>query len=166
MSGATTPMQRIASAVALGRGTGRAEARRLLEAMWAEMESRGDALERCALAHALADVQDDPHAELAWDLRALDAARALTDHRLDDAGSAASATDLSPSLHLNVADGYRKTGDARRAQEHLRLARASVAELGGDPYGGMVVDALDRLEARLDLVERQPRGASRVPPSA
>ena len=153
-------MERIGAAVALGQRGGRAPARRLLGEMWAEAQNGCDALERCALAHAFADLQDDPHAELAWDLRALDAAGSLTDDRMAEAGSAVSARALYPSLHLNVAEGYRKVGDVRRAEEHLGLARACVAELGGDLYGGMLVDAFDRLEERLRGGERDAASAT------
>ncbi len=169
MSNSTTAMERIASAVALGQSGGRAPARRLLGEMRAEVENGGDPLERCALAHALADLQDDPHAELAWDLHALDAADALSDDRLVEAGGAVSARGFYPSLHLNVAECCRKVGDVRRAEEHLRLARAFLAELGGDPYGGMLLDAFDRLEARLRLTvtgSLAVRGAGRPSPNS
>jgi hypothetical protein len=43
--------------------------------------------DRVSVAHWLGDLQDDAHAELAWDLRALEAARSVTDERARQAES-------------------------------------------------------------------------------
>jgi hypothetical protein len=48
----------------------REAARRLFADLWEEIGAGGDALHRCALAHSMADVQDDVREELVWDLRA------------------------------------------------------------------------------------------------
>jgi hypothetical protein len=65
------------------------------------------------LAHYMADMQDDPHAELLWDRRALEAAAAI-------AGEA--AREYYPSLYLNLAEDYRKLGDWNAARVHLARA--------------------------------------------
>ncbi|MET9295059.1 hypothetical protein [Streptomyces sp. NPDC003077] len=65
-------------AVMLHRGGDREEARNRLRALWEEVGPRGDPFHRCALAHYLADTQDDPLDELHWDLMALDAAERST----------------------------------------------------------------------------------------
>ncbi|MFF1797599.1 hypothetical protein ACFVXQ_25845, partial [Kitasatospora sp. NPDC058263] len=44
----------------------RAQARESFERLWHELGERGDVFHRCVLAHYLADLQDDPHAELEW----------------------------------------------------------------------------------------------------
>ena len=67
-------MARIGAAMAQGPD----EARRLLAAIW---DDGPDALRRVAVAHYLADLQTDPHDELAWDRRALAEAEAVTDDR-------------------------------------------------------------------------------------
>lgn len=122
-------------------------ARRVLVELWDGVGADGDALHRCALAHALADAQDDPADELAWDLRALDAAGEVTDARTAQAGMTGGAAGLFPSLHLNLADVYRRLGDARRAAAHVVRGRASAAALGDDGYVTMIRDALDRVVA-------------------
>jgi hypothetical protein len=63
-------MTRMVEGLALSQQGQRTAARTLWEALWASVGERGDPLHRCALAHHLADVQDDPAAELSWDLRA------------------------------------------------------------------------------------------------
>ncbi len=70
-------MTRIGQAVMLLHAGDREEARNRLGALWAELGSDGDPLHRCTLAHYMADAQDDPGDELAWDLRALTAAEAV-----------------------------------------------------------------------------------------
>ncbi|MBK3584812.1 hypothetical protein JHN49_14165, partial [Streptomyces sp. MBT57] len=64
-------MTRIGQAVMLLHGGDREEARNRFGLLWAELGADGDALHRCTLAHYMADTQDDPGDELAWDLRAL-----------------------------------------------------------------------------------------------
>lgn len=51
--------------------------------VWDEIGGvRGDPLNVCVLAHAMADVPNDVHQELVWDQRALAAAAVLTDPRV------------------------------------------------------------------------------------
>ncbi|MDX5572116.1 hypothetical protein PV779_15945, partial [Streptomyces sp. ID01-9D] len=70
-------MTRIGQAIMLLHGGDREEARNRFGALWSELGADGDALHRCTLAHYMADTQDDPGDELAWDLRALTAAEGL-----------------------------------------------------------------------------------------
>lgn len=67
-------MTRIGQAVILLHAGDREEARNRLGEIWSEIGEEGDSLHRCTLAHYMADAQDDPADELAWDLRALTAA--------------------------------------------------------------------------------------------
>lgn len=127
----------------------RAGARSLLAELWTSVGEAGDALHRCAIAHAMADVQDMPADELVWDLRALATAAELDDARLEAAGMAAIVADMMPSLHLNLADVYRRLGDPRRAREHADLAHAALGKLVGSGSATMIRDALDRVTAQL-----------------
>lgn len=128
-------MERIGRGIELQQQGERAAARTLFAGLWNEIGKTGDALHRCALAHWMADVQDDLRAELTWDLRALDAAGSIEA--------------FHPSLHLNLGEVYRKLGDRQKAAEHLTLGRASVNVLDDDGYGKMIIQGLDGLEARL-----------------
>ncbi|MFD0270577.1 hypothetical protein ACFVGY_29040 [Streptomyces sp. NPDC127106] len=67
-------MTRIGQAVILLHAGDREEARNRLRDLWTELGEDGAGLHRCTLAHYMADAQDDPADELAWDLRALTAA--------------------------------------------------------------------------------------------
>lgn len=125
------------------------QARRLLTALWDEIGHDGDALHRVTLAHWMADVQDDPREELAWDLRALQAAESVTDERVHQAGATAPVVALYPSLHLNLGEDYRKLGDLAAARHHLQLGQAACASLGEDGYGQMIKGGLDAWAARL-----------------
>jgi hypothetical protein len=142
-------MARIGEAVALAHQGRRAECRAALDALWAEIGADGDPLHRCALAHHLADVQDDPREELAWDLRALAAAESLTDERTAAAGAIGPVAAFFPSLHLNLGEDHRKLGDVAAARRHLELGRQAAATLGDDAYGAMIKGGLESLAERL-----------------
>jgi hypothetical protein len=154
-------LTRIGQIVMLHHGGDREEARDRLLGLWAELGEDGDPLHRCTLAHYLADTQDDPTDELAWDLRALSAADELTDGRnsegLGDSGDtgdsgregAIAVRAFYPSLHLNLAADYVKLGRPDAARTHLHRARGACAVLADDGYGNGVRAAIGRLELRL-----------------
>lgn len=132
---------RIGLVVMLHHAGDREEARRRLLDLWTELGEDGDPLHRCTLAHYLADTQDDPSDELAWDLRALTEA--------EGAGAAPAVRALYPSLHLNLAADYVKLGRAEAALVHLRRARGAAGVLGDDRYGDGVRAEIRRLEGWL-----------------
>ncbi|WP_282687649.1 MULTISPECIES: hypothetical protein [unclassified Streptomyces] len=142
-------MTRIGQAIMLLHGGDREEARNRFGALWSELGADGDALHRCTLAHYMADTQDDPGDELAWDLRALTAAEGA------GGGWSAEHRDLPavrafyPSLHLNLAADYLKLQCPDSARIHLQRARAAAESLADDGYGDGVRAAIDRLELRL-----------------
>ncbi|MFT2016802.1 hypothetical protein ACMA1D_13285 [Streptomyces sp. 796.1] len=145
-------LTRIGQAVMLHRGGDREEARNRLAALWQEVGPDGDSLHRCTLAHYLADTQDDPADELAWDLRALAAADKLTrvpgeppDTRAEQApaaGPAGTTTSRPGDADAPGADGRRGAAVVRGfyASLHLNLA-ADYLKLG----------RLDAARAQLDL---------------
>ncbi|GHJ04492.1 hypothetical protein TPA0906_63570 [Streptomyces olivaceus] len=143
---------RIGQVVMLHHAGDREEARDRFLVLWAEIGEHGDALHRCTLAHYLADTQDDPADELAWDLRALSAAEELTGERPAAARhpGALAARVLTPSLHLNLAADYDRLGRREAARAHLGRARAAAEHLAPDRYGEGVRAAIDRLGRRLD----------------
>ncbi|CAL9282596.1 hypothetical protein SUDANB25_00628 [Streptomyces sp. SudanB25_2051] len=142
-------MTGIGQAMMLLHGGDREEARNRFQALWERIGPDGDPLHRCTLAHSMADAQDDPDDELAWDLRALTAAGTLDDDRPARHGTAAALRALYPSLHLNLAADYLKLRRPHAAREHLDRARAASAALGDDGYGAGVRAAIDRLDRRL-----------------
>ncbi|MET9395581.1 hypothetical protein ABZY20_35075 [Streptomyces sp. NPDC006624] len=143
--GQTAPdavLTRIGQVVMLHHAGDREEARHRFLDLWAEIGEHGDPLHRCTLAHYLADTQDEPADELAWDLRALTAA--------EEAGTGALAVRaFYPSLHLNLADVYDRLGRGDAARSHLRWAREAAAALPDDRYGQGVRAAIGRLASRL-----------------
>ncbi|KOV57302.1 tetratricopeptide repeat protein [Streptomyces sp. MMG1121] len=139
-------MTRIGQVVMLYHGGDREEARSRLLDLWAEIGEAGDPLHRCTLAHYLADTQDDPADELAWDLRALSAAEEVTD---GPGGDPPGVRGFFPSLHLNLAADYVKLGRAEAARSHVRRARRAAGALSDDRYGDGVRAAISRLELRL-----------------
>ncbi|KJY30489.1 hypothetical protein VR44_20310 [Streptomyces katrae] len=136
-------MTRIGQAVILLHAGDREEARNRLCEIWSEIGEEGDSLHRCTLAHYMADTQDDPADELAWDLRALSAA--------DGLGEAVRV--FYPSLHLSLAADYVKLDRPEAARVHLARARAATRALPDDGYGNGVRDAIARLERRLTAGE-------------
>ncbi|MGI5424430.1 hypothetical protein [Streptomyces sp. CA-179760] len=141
-----TVLTRIGQLVMLHHAGDREEARHRFLDLWAQIGEHGDPLHRCTLAHYLADTQDDPGDELAWDLRALTAAEE-TDG--DGLPSGAAVRAFYPSLHLNLADDYLRLGRHDAARAHLHRARGTAAALADDSYGDGVWAAIERLESRL-----------------
>jgi len=143
-------MVRIGEGIALCEQGERVAARALFAQVWTEISGEdGDPFHVCALAHSMADVQDDVHEELLWDLRALAAADLLTDERAARGGVAGPADGFHPSLHLNLAECYRKLGEVDSARNHLDRGRASIDALGNDGYAQMIKAGLDSLADRL-----------------
>nr|WP_236573013.1 hypothetical protein [Streptomyces sp. GS7] len=158
-------LTRIGQAIMLHRAGDREEARNRLGDLWREVGPQGDAFHRCALAHYMADTQDDPRDELDWDLRALEAAEGFVTERPAETGSAAGASDVAdgpgprhplvalraffPSLHLNLAADYAGLDRPADARAQLRRARASVNALADGEYRQSLKDAIDRLELRI-----------------
>ena len=124
--------------------------------MWNDIGGEsGDPLHRCALAHSMADVQDDRHEELLWDLRALAAADLITDAQATDAGITSPVAGFYPSLHLNLGECYRKLGDLDQARQHLERGQVAVASLGNDGYGQMIRGGMARLADGSALADRK-----------
>ncbi|MEW2572748.1 hypothetical protein [Streptomyces sp. NPDC047070] len=156
---------RIGQAVMLLHGGDREEARSRFLDLWAEIGEDGDALHRCTLAHYMADTQDDPSDELAWDLRALSAADELTHDRVaehPEHHQSLAVRAFYPSLHLNLAADYVKLGRSEAARGHLGAAWAGISVLGDDAYGDGVRAGIGRLESRLD--REGPDGAPEPTP--
>jgi hypothetical protein len=146
-------LTRIGQVVILHHAGDREEARRRLLDLWAEIGEHGDPLHRCTLAHYLADTQDDPADELAWDLRALTAAEEIAGEIAGDGPASREGTPavraFYPSLHLSLAADYAGLGQREAARIHLRRARTAAAGLTDDSYGQGVRAAIRRWEDRL-----------------
>ncbi|MEV7563076.1 hypothetical protein [Streptomyces sp. NPDC089795] len=157
-------MTRIGQAVILLHAGDREEARNRLGEIWSEIGEEGDSLHRCTLAHYMADAQDDPADELAWDLRALTAAAADGPGDEPDDGPGTGPPQngrpavrephpamrvFYPSLHLSLAADYVKLQRPEAARIHLARARAATGALSDDGYGNGVRAAIARLERSL-----------------
>ncbi|WP_046780757.1 hypothetical protein [Streptomyces yangpuensis] len=150
-------MTRIGQAVILLHAGDREEARNRLGEIWQEIGEEGDCLHRCTLAHYMADAQDDPADELAWDLRALTAADAPRDGPGTGCGDGRPVQRdphpamrvFYPSLHLSLAADYLKLQRPDAARVHLARARAASGALADDGYGNGVRAGIARLERRL-----------------
>lgn len=135
-------MAAITRAVTRGRDGDTTAARTALVDLWTEISPSGDPLHRCTLAHYLADLYDDPAEALMWDVRALDAADALTDARVQRYHDSLQARGFYPSLHLNLADNLRRLGSFDAAQAHLDSAADYLDALADDSYGALIRTAL------------------------
>lgn len=143
-------LAKIDQGIRLGIAGDRAAARGVFSLLWEETGTDGDPLHRCAIAHSMADVQDDPVDELEWDLRALTAANEVTDDRTARAGVPGGVAGFYPSLHLNLADAYRRLGDPAQARYHVAAGRERLDALSDDGYGAMIRGALQRIAAELE----------------
>jgi len=91
-------MTRVGEGMQLSHRGERQAARQLFDEVWNQIGGdSGDPFHRCALAHAMADVQDDVHQELIWDMRALEAADLITRERAVEAGVTSQVRGFYPS---------------------------------------------------------------------
>lgn len=116
----------------------------------------GDALHRCTLAHHLADLYADPAEALIWDVRALDAADALTDQRAQEHDAGLRVAGFYPSLHLNIADNLRRLG-AFAAAEHIGKAQARAGALPAGAYGDMIRAVIRGVGEAIAARDTEPR---------
>ncbi|MGV9613099.1 hypothetical protein [Nocardia xishanensis] len=155
-----TTMDAITHAVGLGRAGDRDTARTLLTDLWTELGPQGDPLHRCTLAHYLADLHDDAAQALTWDVRALDAADSLTDERVRRHHADLNVPGFYPSLHLNLADNYRRLGSFEAAERQIDAARACLHALGNDAYGAMVRTAVEEVAQAIRNGRTEPRASA------
>lgn len=149
-------MERIRNAFRLFCGGELAEARRLLTAIWDELGPEGDVFHRSVTAHYLADTEDDPKGELEWDLRALEIAKSLKDDLAETYPLAKAVRAFLPSLHLNLADDYRRIGDFQKARHHVDLGHELSGHLGLDAYSQTVRAGLVRVDAQIEQRDSGP----------
>lgn len=151
MTGSTSDetMAAITRAVELGRAGSAAAARDALLAIWKSIGPQGDPLHRCTLAHYLADLYDDAAQALAWDIRALDAADSLSNDRAQRYSPGIDVRGFYPSLHLNLADNYRRLSSFEAAEREIDSARACLDTLGDDTYGAIVRRAVTEVAAAI-----------------
>lgn len=142
-------MKRIEEAMALQQAGDLDGARQRFTEIWAEIASDGDPFHRCVLAHYMADLQQNLRDELAWDLRALDAAASITDDRAKQHDSSLAIRGFHPSLHLNLAADFHKLEDIAQARAHLAQAQEHLDALNDDAYGHGIRSAIQRLAGKL-----------------
>lgn len=159
-AGADPTMEAIGHAVALGQAGDTAAARLELLDLWSTIGVTGDPLHRCTLAHHLADLYEDPARALAWDVRALDAADALTDQRARQHHAGLAVAGFYPSLHLNLADDYRRLGSFDAAAEHIDAAREHIPHLPQDAYGAFLRTAVEEVAEAIARRDTAPRASA------
>lgn len=155
MSPLDDTVQRIKEAFRLYCHGQRAEGRSRMTEVWEEFSPAGPGYYSSLAAHYLADMADDPKAELAWDRKALEVADAALNSPEPDATAGALRAFL-PSLHLNLADDLRKIGDFVAARRHLELGFELVDGLPIDNYGRSVRAELLRVESQIDELDSGP----------
>jgi hypothetical protein len=150
-------MEAIGRAVMQGQNGDSAAARTALLDLWNRIGVTGDPLHRCTLAHSMADLYGDAAQALAWDVRALDAADAATDERVQAHQAGLELAGFYPSLHLNLADDYRRLGSFGAAQDHVRQAEQAAPALPGGPYGDLIRSAITGVAAAIAARDTAPR---------
>lgn len=149
-------MAEIMAAIELVYAGERYLARTRLEWIWSRMNGDSDAFHVCVLSHFMADVQDDVGQELAWDLRALGAADQLSDVRVQELHPSLTVAGFLPSLHLNVADAFFRSGDLESARKQLRICIDLKAGLSGSPFDALTRRGIESLATRLSMVCDSP----------
>lgn len=155
---AATPdstMEAIGKAILLGRKGDTGSARRDLLAIWSQIGVAGDPFHRCTLAHYLADLYESPAEALIWDVRALDAADALTDERAQQHHASLQVAGFYPSLYLNIADNLRRLGAFDAATEHINNADRHASALSGDAYGDTIRTAISEVARAIENLDTE-----------
>jgi hypothetical protein len=142
-------MAEIMSAAAILRRGDRVGARKRFEEIWSRIAEGAQPIHECALAHSMADTQDDIAEELAWDIHALSAALRCTDDDARRHSQALSIAAFMPSLHANLAEDYFKLGDVARSREHLDSARTALSALPDNDYARMLRHSIEGLAKKL-----------------
>ncbi|MEW2418902.1 hypothetical protein AB0953_35270 [Streptomyces sp. NPDC046866] len=153
-------MEAIGHAVAEGQAGNRASARQTLLGLWSAIGATGDPLHRCSLAHHMADLYEDPAQALAWDVRALDAADAMTAERVQEHHAGLDIAGFYPSLHLNLADDYRRLGSFEAATEHINAAKTHAPSLPQNPYGDLLRGAIQEVAEAIAGRDRSRRASA------
>ncbi|MFF3766760.1 hypothetical protein ACFYYR_22110 [Streptomyces sp. NPDC001922] len=148
-------MKRIEEAIGLQHAGDPEGSRQRFTEIWEETGPDGDAFHRCVLAHYMADLQQNPQDELAWDRLALEAADSVTDSRVQEHHASLSIRGFYPSLHLNLAADHHRLGDYAQARAHVALSRQHMDALRDDDYGQGIRSAVQRLESRLAAAEAE-----------
>ena len=156
-------MEAIGQAVAEGLTGDTASVRRRLLELWSAIGVSGDPLHRYSLAHYPADLYEDPAQALTWYVRALDAADAATDHRLQEHHAGLHIAGFHPSSHLSLADDYRRLGSFEAATEHIDAAKEHAPELPRNPYGDLVRGAVQEVAEAIDRRDRTRRTSAPGP---
>ncbi|GAA0035028.1 hypothetical protein [Brevibacterium metallidurans] len=146
-------MESIQEAVSTGRVGSTESARQRLLTLWHEIGVAGDPFHRCTLAHYLADLCEDPAQALIWDVRALDAADALSDQRAQQYHATLRVAGFHPSLYLNIADDLRRLGAFAAAADYIGKAEAVASNLSDDAYGKTVRTAIH--DVNRSIVDRE-----------
>lgn len=156
-------MEAIGRAVTEGRAGEVDSARRQLLDLWSGTGATGDPLHRCALAHYLADLYEDPARALVWDVRALDAADSVTDERAGEHHAGLYVAGFYPSLHLNLADNHRRLGSFEAAAEHVDAARTHAPNLPEGPYGDALRTAVEEVAGAVTRKDTARRSSAPGP---
>jgi hypothetical protein len=122
-------------------------ARHLFEEAW---DTRRDDYDAAVAAHYLARHQPTPFLVLDWNARAVTHGERVTDGR---------ATELLPSLYLNLGDSLLAVGRLAEARVVADLADEHLRALPADGYGSFVAFGIARLRER--LVEIAPQASPR-----
>ena len=153
-------IEAIGRAVELGRAGDVDTARHQLVDLWTEVGASGDPFHRCTLAHYLADLFDHPAEALIWDIRAIDAAASLSNERAQVHHQSLQVAGFYPSLHLNIADNFRRLSAFGAAAEHICAAEERSEALPDDGYGRMIRTAIDEVRAAIDRRETARRDSA------
>jgi hypothetical protein len=142
-----TLQERIRAAVRQRESGDIEDARLALASLRLEIE-KATTFDQLFFAHSFADVQADLDDEIHWDCAALELCEQLTEQEAEAEGIPGGKADLLPSLHLNLADGYRRRGDEATALAHHQAGLRHLDALDGGQYGPAIRAAFARFEAQ------------------
>lgn len=111
-------------------------AQRLYIEMWDEALRTEDQYQACVVAHFMAHACTEPGEQLLWHQRALKAAEAVGDKRVQG---------FFPSLYANLGEICLRLGDHEQARAYASRAQGVAHLLQDDGYGRMIASLIERV---------------------
>lgn len=89
----------------------------------------------------------------------------MTEQRAQEHHAGLHIAGFYPSLHLNLADAYRRLGSFAAATEHIEAAQAQTSRLPRDSYGDLIRHAIHEVAEAITAQDRTPRTSAPGSPS-
>ena len=124
-------------------------AREILSRLWIAHEENGH-LEKCIIAHYMADACAEIAEELKWDKTAYDELDNIVEEEINIINLQLTKKAFSASICLNLSNSYFKNGDSENARKYVIEGIALADFMDDSGYADMVKSGLSRLVVKIE----------------